>query len=342
VQRLTPKNPGGALLLPAKISTVDPHNPPLAVIFGVSGCTLTQEEHDFFRATNPLGFILFARNAQDPQQLLTLTQDLKKCLGREVPILIDQEGGRVARLRPPHWPAFPAAKTFGDAADEKGAYQNAGDLARMLDGAGINVNCTPVIDVLFPDTHQAIGDRAFSSDPDLVGRLGAEVCKGHLAQGVIPVVKHMPGQGRANMDSHTHLPVVTASLQELEAADFAPYRHILKQNFARAVWGMVSHIVYTAIDPHNPATCSDLVTNGLIRKSFGFDGFLLSDDIVMNALQGVGDMAQRTSKSIQAGCDAALHCNGVMSEMKLVAAAAPVLSADGVRRFNASVAPVIV
>lgn len=321
------------------MSPVDPNKPPLAVIFGLSGEALTQEESDFFQKVNPLGFILFARNIKDPQQLAALTQSLKDCLGRDAPVLIDQEGGRVARLRPPHWPSFPAAKTFGDAADEAGASQNAAALAAMLRGAGINVNCTPVLDVLFPDTHAAIGDRAFSGDPALVGVLAAAVCKAHLDNGIVPVVKHMPGQGRATMDSHTHLPVVAATMAELDAVDFAPYRHILKQDFARAVWGMVSHIVYTAIDPHNPATCSPAVTGGVIRKQIGFDGFLLSDDIVMNALSVIGDMGRRTARSIAAGCDAVLHCNGVMAEMKMVAASAPVLSAEGVRRFNASILP---
>lgn len=309
------------------------------MIFGISGEVLTQEESDFFQQVNPLGFILFARNARDPQQLAALTQSLKNCLGRDVPILIDQEGGRVARLRPPHWPAYPAAKTFGDAADEAGAFQNAAALATMLHGTGITVNCTPVLDVLFPDTHAAIGDRAFSGDPALVGVLAAAVCRAHLDHGIIPVVKHMPGQGRATMDSHTHLPVVTASMAELDQVDFAPYRHILKQDFARAVWGMVSHIVYTAIDAQNPATCSPAVTDGVIRQQIGFDGFLLSDDIVMNALSVIGDMGQRTVQSIAAGCDAVLHCNGDLAEMKNVAALAPVLSAEGVRRFNASILP---
>lgn len=323
------------------LSPVDVKKPPLAVIFGLSGYALTKDEADFFKKANPLGFILFARNAKDPQQLAALTKELHDCMGREVPILIDQEGGRVSRMRPPHWPAFPAAKTFGDNNDEKGAEKNAVQLASMLRKAGINVNCTPVLDVLFKDTHPAIGDRAFSADPNLVGRLAAAVCRGHLAEGVTPVVKHMPGQGRANMDSHTHLPVVTASLKELEAVDFAPYRHLLKQDFARAVWGMVSHIVYTAIDKDNPATCSSLVMDGVIRKGFGFDGFLLSDDIVMNALSPVGDMSQRTNAAIAAGCDAVLHCNGVMAEMEAIAAKAPKLSPEGIRRFNASIAPLV-
>ena len=325
----------------ALLSPVDVKKPPLAVIFGLSGYALTKAEADFFKKANPLGFILFARNAKDPQQLAALTKELHDCLGREVPILIDQEGGRVSRMKPPHWPAFPAAKTFGDHNDVAGAEKNAGQLAAMLRGAGINVNCTPVLDVLFDDTHPAIGDRAFTSDPALVGTLAAAVCRAHLAEGIVPVVKHMPGQGRANMDSHVHLPVVTASLKELEASDFVPYRHLLKQDFARAVWGMVSHIVYTAIDKDNPATCSPLVMGQVIRKGFGFDGFLLSDDIVMNALSSVGDMSQRTNAAIAAGCDAVLHCNGVMAEMKDIAAKAPKLSPESIRRFNTSIAPLV-
>lgn len=324
------------------LSPVDPANPPLSVIFGLSGYTLAADEHDFFRDVNPLGFILFARNARDPQQLKDLTQSLKTCLGRDVPVLIDQEGGRVARLRPPHWPAWPSARTAGDVAayDLPLAIHNVDvinrAIAATLRDAGINVNCTPVLDIYFDGvTHAAIGDRAFSGDPAIVSRLGEEVCRAHLAEGVIPVVKHMPGQGRANLDSHLALPVVPASLTELESHDFAPYRHILRQKFAQAVWGMVSHVIYSAIDPVNPATCSPGVMN-LIRNDFGFDGFLLSDDIVMQALSCIGDMGQRAEKSVRAGCDAVLHCNGIMAEMKQVAAAAPKLSADSVRRFNAS------
>jgi len=193
-----------------------------------------------------------------------------------------------------------------------------------------------VVDVYFNNvTHAAIGDRAFSDDPAVVGALGAEVCRVHLAEGVVPVVKHMPGQGRADLDSHTHLPVVSASLKELESADFVPYRHILSQKFALAVWGMVSHVIYSAIDSANPATCSPAVM-GVIRHDLGFDGFLLSDDIVMQALSCVGDMGQRAEKAVAAGCDAVLHCNGVMTEMEMVARAASKLSAASVQRFNAS------
>lgn len=340
---LSPQNAPGVALL----SVVDVINPPLSVIFGISGYELTQGEKDFFSKTNPLGFILFARNIRDPQQLKDLTQSLKDCLGREAPILIDQEGGRVARMRPPHWPAHPTPRLAAAAAaqDLAQAVQNVGAvnqaIAQSLRDVGINVNCTPVVDVYFDNlTHAAIGERAFSNDPAVVGVLGAEVCRAHLAEGVIPVVKHMPGQGRADLDSHTHLPVVSASLKELESADFVPYRHILSQKFAQAVWGMVSHIIYSAIDSTNPATCSPAVM-GLIRHDLGFNGFLLSDDIVMQALSCVGDMGQRAERAVAAGCDAVLHCNGVMAEMEIVAKAAPKLSAASVQRFNASLGYVV-
>ena len=324
------------------MSPVDINNPPLSIIFGISGYELTRDEKDFFADVNPLGFILFARNAKDPAQFSALTQSLKDCMGRDVPILIDQEGGRVARLKPPHWPAFPAAKTFGDANDAEGAYKNALAIADMLAGAGVSVNCTPVLDILFPETHPAIGDRAFSSDPALVARLGLATIKGHLDRGVIPVVKHMPGQGRADMDSHMDLPRVAASAQDIENIDLFPYREIMKSEFARAVWGMVSHVVYTSIDPDNPATCSDAVMGGVIRRKLGFSGFLLSDDIVMNALSCVGDMGQRAATAVRAGCDAVLHCNGVMTEMRTVAEVAPRLGDESIRRFNDSLAALTV
>lgn len=316
---------------------VDPASPPLAALFGISGYVLTAEEKVFFRDANPLGFILFTRNAKDPEQFSNLTASLRDCMGRDIPILIDQEGGRVARLKPPHWPTFPAAQNFGDAGDERGAYDNAAAIAAMVRDAGVNVNCTPVLDITFPETHAAIGSRAFSSDPKIVAQLGAAVIKAHLDQGVIPVVKHMPGQGRADLDSHMDLPVVLSTRQDIEKIDLFPYREILKLEFARHVWGMVSHIIYSDIDPDNPATCSPAVIGGLIRQGLGFEGFLLSDDIVMNALAPLGDMGQRTKRAIEAGCDAVLHCNGLMAEMKNVAAQAPVLSAAAVKRLNDSI-----
>lgn len=326
------------------LSPVDEKNPPLSVIFGLKGPILTPEQAYFFCKTNPLGFILFAINDNivDPTQLSALTDSLQNLLGRRVPILVDQEGGRVARLKPPHWDAFPAAKTFGDMAEtsvqkaEDFAYDQARAMAAMIAKVGFNVNCAPVLDVLSPMIGGGvIGDRAFSSDPEIVALLGAAVCEAHIREGVNPVVKHLLNHGEVAPDSHISLPVSHTGRERLERG-LIPYYHILKQDFAKAVWGMVAHIVYTAIDPENPATCSPAVMN-LIRKDLGFKGFLLSDDIVMGALSCVGDMGQRAAAALNAGCDAVLHCNGVMEEMEQVAKAASVMSPGSVRRFNASI-----
>jgi beta-N-acetylhexosaminidase len=336
---------------PGKITSVDPANPPLAVIFGLRGKVLSDEQKAFFKDKNPLGFILFGNNVQngqngnigDPAQLKALTADLQSLLGRNVPILIDQEGGRVARLKPPHWSVWPAARVAGDIAkyDMALATRNTDavnrSIAQTLLDVGINVNCAPCLDVAFPQTHAVIGDRAFSDDPAVVGELGIAACKAYLSEGVIPVVKHMPGHGRAAADSHLTLPVVNTDLATLKNTDLAPYFALLRQKFAMAVWGMVSHIIYTDSDPANPASCSPAVLD-LIRKDLGFDGLLLTDDIVMGALSVVGDMGQRAAASIKAGCDVVLHCNGDMNEMKQVAQAAGVMTPDAIRRFNLSIA----
>lgn len=330
--RLPRAAPGVALL-----SRVDPAHPPMAAIFGLKGPVLDQAQRDFFREVNPLGFILLGinDNIQDKAQLAALNASLHDCMGRTVPILIDQEGGRVARLRGPHWPEFPAAKSFGDSGDDNALAENTRAIARMLKEVGVNVNCAPVLDVLFPETHGVIGDRAFSDDPVTVGRLGATVCRTYLEEGVIPVVKHLPGHGRATADTHKSLAVVDASLDDLKMADLAPYRDILQRKFAKSVWGMVAHVVYRSIDSANPATCSPAVMR-MIRQDLGFDGFLLTDDIVMGALSCVGDMGQRAAASIRAGCDAVLHCNGAMDEMEQVAKATPAMSPEAVWRFNES------
>jgi beta-N-acetylhexosaminidase len=316
---------------------------PLPVIFGVSSYDLSDAERKFFAEANPLGFILFTRNIKDPDQLRELTASMRDLMGRDVPILIDQEGGRVARMGPPHWPKFPAAKIFGDLNAVEAAYDNAAAIAQTVRASGINVNCAPVLDVLFPETHPAIGDRAFSDDPEIVARLGAAVIKAHLDHGVIPVVKHMPGQGRANLDSHMDLPTVSSTAQDIEKVDLFPYREIMKHEFAQGVWGMVSHILYSAYDPEIPATCSPAIIQGVIRQGLGFNGFLLSDDIVMNALSRVGDMAKRTEAALHAGCDAVLHCNGVMTEMEQIAAAGVTMTSAAAERFTRGfVSPVLV
>lgn len=324
------------------LSPVDAATPPLAVIFGLSGLELTAPEKKFFKSKNPLGFILFGRNIDNPTQLSALTQSLKTLMGREVPILIDQEGGRVARLKPPHWKAYPSAQTLGAMAATDLAQARLDvdavnrSIAISLCDVGINVNCAPVLDIAYPATHDAIGDRAFSADPVIVGDLGVVACKAYLDQGVIPVVKHLPGHGRATTDSHKELPIVRISNLTLNQTDLVPYYALLRKKFAKAVWGMVAHVIYNVPDPVRPASCSPKVM-GLIRNNLGFDGFLLSDDIVMNALDCIGNMGQRAAATLKAGCDAVLHCNGDMKEMKQVAKAASVLSADAVRRFNASI-----
>jgi beta-N-acetylhexosaminidase len=326
------------------LSSVDAEKPPLAVIFGLSGKSLTEEEKAFFKQADPLGFILFARNCDNPQQVKDLIASLHAAMGREVPVLIDQEGGRVQRMKPPHWGAYPAAaefekpflKNFADGRDA--LTRSSGDLAGEIAGHGFNVNCAPVLDVRYPETHDAIGDRAFSQDPEVVAALGSAVCEAHLKKGVIPVIKHLPGQGRAESDSHKDLPVVAARKAVMKKSDYVPFRQILTRAFSEAVWGMVAHVVYKDIDAQAPSSCSRKVIHDVIRGEIGFDGLLLSDDIVMNALAKYGDAGQRAEKALRAGCDVVLHCNGDMAEMKSVAARAPKMSGDAVKRYNRSVA----
>jgi beta-N-acetylhexosaminidase len=303
---------------------------------------LEKTERDFFKTCNPLGFILFARNCQDPAQVKALTDDLKKTLGREAPVLIDQEGGRVRRLKPPHWSDMPSAKTYGDqwlndpqtsASDLRSSLDV---VSRELTEIGINVNCLPVLDILHQDTHQAIGDRAYSSDPEIAGQLGAVACEALYASGIVPVLKHLPGQGRAVSDSHYDLPVVPATLNELQD-DFKPFDFVLHQAFAQALWGMVAHIVYDKIDESFPASCSRKVVHDIIRKTLKFNGLLLSDDICMGALSVIGDAGQRAQQVLRAGCDIALHCNGKMDEMESVVKRAQKMTKEAVTRYNRSV-----
>jgi beta-N-acetylhexosaminidase len=299
-----------------------------SIIFGCAGTAITAEERDFFRAADPLGFILFARNVETPDQVRSLVAELRRSVGRaDAPVLIDQEGGRVARLKPPHWPARPPAAFFGELYRQRGrvtaceavrldARLIADDVYRL----GIDVLCAPVLDLRYPTTHQAIGDRSFAGDPQVVTDLAASFLDGAIEGGVIPVIKHIPGHGRATRDSHFDLPVVEATADELAASDFVPFRQL-----APRAWGMTAHIVYRAFDPERPATQSKIVIGDVIRGKIGFDGFLMTDDLSMNALGG--DFAQRTERALGAGCDAILHCNGKMAEMTEVARASRPLSA---------------
>ncbi len=295
------------------------------MVFGCTGTELLPEERAFFAATNPLGFILFKRNVESPAQVKTLIRDLRAAVGREdAPVLINQEGGRVARLRPPDWPAHPPARCIGALAEQnleagrEAAWLNGRLLAAMLHDLGITVDCTPVCDVPVPHAHDVIGDRAFSENPDLVSFLARACCDGLLAGGVLPVIKHIPGHGRARTDSHAELPVVDESRRELDITDFVPFRELADQ-----VMGMVAHVVYRAIDPEHPASTSATVIGQVVREQLGFDGLLLSDDLSMGALHG--SPATRALAVLAAGCDIALHCNGTLSEMQEIATVAPPL-----------------
>jgi beta-N-acetylhexosaminidase len=312
----------------------------LAAIFSVSGLELTQQEISFFRVANPFGFILFARNCENPEQLRTLISSLKDSVGRDCPVLIDQEGGRVQRLRPPHWRQYPPMKSFGDLAaeDMEQALENMRfsilQQGEELHDAGFNVNCAPVLDVLTENTHDAIGDRAFSSDPAIVARLGLSVCRNLLAAGITPVMKHIPGHGRSTLDTHYDLPVVNAPLEELKETDFAPFRMLAQSDVAPALWGMTAHIIFTALDPENPVTVSSGAIDEIIRQFIGFDGFLLSDDLDMKALARYGAPADRAGLVLGAGCDAALYCAGKLADMEKLAESVPKLTPKALQRLQ--------
>ena len=298
-------------------------SPPVrAVIFGCAGPRLGADERRFFQRTNPLGFILFARNCETPDQVAALVAELRAAVGRaDAPVLIDQEGGRVQRLGPPHWPALPAARALAgladaDPEDAAGAAWLLGRLlAAQLAPLGITVDCAPVLDVGRPETHEVIGDRAIGSTPARVARLGRAVCDGLLAGGVLPVIKHIPGHGRAVADSHLELPVGEAPLADLERVDFRPCREL-----ADMPWAMTAHVVFTAVDAAEPVSTSAPAIRKVVRGAIGFGGLLLSDDIGMQALSG--DMGERARACLAAGCDVALHCSGDMAEMELAAAGA--------------------
>ncbi len=306
---------------------------PRAVIFGCAGPALSAEERRFFAGADPLGFILFGRNCRDPSQLAALVAGLRDAVERaDAPVLIDQEGGRVARLGPPHWRRAPPAAVFAalwrtdpDAACEA-ARANARLMAGELAAAGITVDCAPVLDIPVPGADPVIGDRAHGDAPEPVVALGRAVCDGLRDGGVLPVIKHIPGHGRAASDSHKSLPVVATPRDELARTDFAPFRALADQPV-----GMTAHVIYSAIDPSRPATTSPTVVGDLIRREIGFDGFLLSDDLAMGALSG--PMGARARDSLAAGCDAALHCTGAMAEMTEIAASVPPLGEDAARRW---------
>lgn len=312
----------------------------LPAIFSLEGLALSAAESAFFKKSNPLGFILFARNCETPQQLKKLTDDLKNTLARDCPILIDQEGGRVQRLKPPHWRALPPMKEFGDAATDnlEAALDNLRftilQMAEDLIGAGINVNCTPVLDVLAPETHDVIGDRAFGADPALVSRLGLSVCRTLLSAGITPVIKHIPGHGRGSLDSHFDLPVIETPHNILSKADFLPFRQIAQSGIGAIVWAMTAHIIYTALDKDRPATLSSRTVKDIIRGEIGFDGILVSDDVDMKALKTYGDVTERCNASLAAGCDLVLYCVGKMPDMQKIADSVPKIATETLIRLQ--------
>lgn len=306
-----------------------------ALIFGLEGIDISKNENAFFRDSNPLGFILFSRNIQNPEQVSALVQKLKDIVGWNCPILIDQEGGRVARLRPPHWRDSPPMSLFAQMAKdnivkaEKAAYLNARIIGKELTDIGINVDCAPVCDLLFEGAHSIVGDRSFGSDVDVVSKLACKTAEGLIDSGVIPVIKHIPGHGRAMCDSHVELPVVEEEQEDLSSVDFQVFKNLNKMP-----WAMTAHILYNKIDPEKPATLSKKVID-IIRNDIEFDGFLISDDLSMEALNG--SFASRTKESIKAGCDAVLHCNGKMDEMIEIASNVERLNDDATRRLESSI-----
>ncbi len=305
-----------------------------AAIYGCAGSKLSADERAFFRDADPLGFILFARNCETPDQIRALCVELRAAVGRaDAPILIDQEGGRVQRLRPPHWRSAPPAGVFAALArrDAQAGVEalrlNALLIAHELAALGIDVDCWPLADVPQSDADPIIGDRAFGRDVSGVVRLARVAADGLLACGVLPVVKHIPGHGRARADSHKELPRVDATLRDLQSVDFEPFRQLNDLPIA-----MTAHVVYDAVDPARCATLSPIVIADVIRGWIDFQGFVVSDDLSMKALAGNFDA--RATAALAAGCDAVLHCNGEMAEMTAVAAGCRPLDDKAVARWQ--------
>lgn len=300
-----------------------------AFIAGCLGTSLTADERAFFRDARPWGFIVFKRNTQTPEQVAALTAEMRETVGWHAPILIDQEGGRVQRMGPPNWPKYSSARAFlaiNDPIRQREIVRlSARLMAHDLKSAGIDVDCLPVLDVPVAGSHDVIGDRAYAHDPDQVARLGRAAAEGLIAGGVLPVVKHMPGHGRARADSHHDLPVVDASLADLRAHDFRPFRHLADMPLA-----MTAHVVFTALDPRHPATVSRKIVREIMRGEIGFDGLIMTDDISMKALSGSFEAKARAA--IRAGVDVVLHCHGIMEEMIAVAGAVPEMTGARARR----------
>jgi beta-N-acetylhexosaminidase len=306
-----------------------------AFITGLAGLTVSANERAFLRDSRPWGFILFKRNISMPAQVSELVRSFRDIVGWEAPVLIDQEGGRVQRLGPPHWPVYPPGAIYGAiydrdptsglAAARLGGHLIAADLMEL----GIDVDCLPIADVPVPGGDPVIGDRAYGTEPGKVAAIAGAVAQGLLAGGVLPVLKHLPGHGRANADSHAKLPVVDTPRDVLEKTDFAAFKPLCGLPL-----GMTAHVVFSAIDPRAPATTSVTMVQQVIRGSIGFTGLLMSDDVSMGALSGT--IAERSHAALAAGCDVVLHCNGDLAEMVQVAGASPELSGQAAQRADAA------
>ena len=306
-----------------------------AYITGLAGTILSPAERAFVREREPWGFIIFKRNIGTPSQLSRLIASLRDTVGRDAPVLVDQEGGRVQRLGPPHWPSYPPGAAYGrlydrDTADGiRAAYLGARLIAADLAAVGIDVDCLPLADVPASGADPIIGDRAYGESAEKVAALARAVADGLLAGGVLPVLKHIPGHGRATADSHHALPVVETDQETLRKSDFAAFRPL-----SDLPLGMTAHVVYTAIDPIAPATTSVTLVQDVIRGWLGFAGLLMSDDISMGALSG--SIEGRARSAIAAGCDVILHCNGELADMQAVASAVPVLTGEAASRADAA------
>ena len=306
-----------------------------AFITGLAGTTITPDERAFLRERDPWGFIIFTRNIDTPAQVRRLTASVRDAVGRDAPVLVDQEGGRVQRLGPPHWPTYPPGAAYGRCYDRnaaegiRAAYLGARLIAADLAAVGVDVDCLPIADVPVAGADSVIGDRAYGEAAEKVALLGRAVADGLLAGGVLPVLKHIPGHGRATADSHGALPIVETDRETLRTTDFAAFRPL-----SDLPLGMTAHIVYTAIDPIAPATTSVTLVRDVIREWLGFRGLLMSDDISMGALSG--SIEERSRAAIAAGCDLVLHCNGDLDEMRAVASAVPVLAGEAAARADAA------
>jgi len=309
-----------------------------AFITGVSGLELSAPEREFIRGTRPWGFILFKRNVEAPAQVSALVEELRSCLGdADAPVLIDQEGGRVARLGPPNWPVYPPGAAFGALYDlDKTLGQQAARLGARLIAAdlidlGITVDCLPLADVPVGGADAVIGNRAYGTEPAKVAAIARAVTEGLEQGGVLPVLKHIPGHGRAMADSHFGLPTVDTPEEELQRTDFAAF-----QPLADLPMAMTAHVVFSALDPAQPATTSATIIRQVIRGTIGFQGLLMSDDVSMNAL--AGSIAERTRAIVNAGCDMVLHCNGKLEEMRDVAGETPELAGEALERARRALA----